>query len=193
MVSILSMDLWALNSVGICIPSQPLFAESFWASTAVLDMSLGRPRQRNLGRGWDIEMVSCSGVSSKAWLLELYESSLQLHHQSQFPCCVGTWYFLSLFNFEEWWRTNFEEWSIVLLTDKGWVRIMVAAATMEWNFLVLAAGNPPMFELNSSDCIHSIVQPWQVEIDFLTLWFSAGWNCGCSQKVAKSQHERGWS
>jgi hypothetical protein len=70
---------------------------------------------------------------------------------------------------------------------------MVAAATMEWNFLVLAAGNPPMFELNSSDCIHSIVQPWQVEIDFLTLWFSAGWNCGCSQKVAKSQHERGWS
>jgi hypothetical protein len=44
---------------------------------------------------------------------------------------------------------------------------MVAAATMECNFLVLAAGNPPMFELNSSDCIHSIVHPWQVELIFL--------------------------
>ncbi len=47
------------------------------------------------------------------------------------------------------------------------VRIMIAAATMEWNFLVLAAGNSPMFKLISSDCIHSIVQPWQVELIFL--------------------------
>lgn len=30
-------------------------------------------------------------------------------------------------------------------------------------------------------------------IDFLTLWFSAGWNCWCSHKVVKSKHERGWS
>jgi hypothetical protein len=68
---------------------------------------------------------------------------------------------------------------------------MVAAATMEWNFIVLAAGNPPMFKLNSSDCIHSIVQPWQVELISLLCGSLLVGIVECSHKVAKSQHERG--